>query len=86
MDNVIELAAWRQAKADEAKSTGDPAIRRLELAISRLEQETSARFERSEKLEPPVETELLAILGALASDLLDDAAERAERLAGQLAH
>jgi hypothetical protein len=84
MDNVIDLGAWRQAKPKAGAGSTDPAIRRLELAISRLERETSARFERSEKLDPPLETELLAILGALASDLLDEAAERAERLARRL--
>jgi hypothetical protein len=84
MENVIDLRAWRKAKVDEGSSPADPKIHRLELAISRLEKETAARFERSEKLEPPLETELLAILGALASDLIDDAADRAERLARRL--
>jgi hypothetical protein len=84
MDNVIELRAWRQARSKPGAGSTDPSIRRLEVAIARLERETAARFERSEKLEPALETELLAILGAVASDLVDEAADRAERLAAQL--
>jgi hypothetical protein len=84
MDNVIELRAWRQARSKPGPGSTDPSIRRLEAAIARLERETAARFERSEKLEPALETELLAILGAVASDLVEEATERAEKLAQRL--
>jgi hypothetical protein len=83
MDNVVDLGAWRQTR-DETEQAGEPDIRRLELAVSRLDAAASARLEEG-RLEATIETELLAILGALAADLVDEAAARAERLSKRLA-
>ena len=83
MGDVVDLQIWRGARAGEPEG-GDPDIRRLELAVSRLDQVASARLEEAGSLDASVETELLAILGALAGDLVDEAASRAERLARRL--
>jgi hypothetical protein len=83
MDNVVDLGAWRQIR-DEPGGTEEADIHRLELAVSKLDAAASARLEEG-RLEATVETELLAILGALAADLVDDAAARAERLSKRLA-
>jgi hypothetical protein len=73
---VIELADWREARES------DP-VRRLERAIARLE----TQLERgSGRIGPRVESELLAITGAVTAGLQDEAAERAERLAERLDH
>jgi hypothetical protein len=83
MADVVDLQTWRGARAAGPEGA-DPDIRRLELAVSRLDQVASARLEEAGRLDASVETELLAILGALAGDLLDEAASRAERLARRL--
>lgn len=76
MGQVVELAAWREAR------DRDP-VSRLERAIARLE----GRLERGTgRIGRRVEAELLAITGAMASGLPEEAAERAERLAERLDH
>ncbi len=76
MGRVIDLAAWRESREL------DP-VKRLERAISRLE----AQLERGTgRIGPRVESELLAITGAMTSGLQEEAAERAERLAERLEH
>jgi hypothetical protein len=73
---VIELAEWRDARER------DP-VARLERAIARLEKQ----LERgSGRIAPRVESELLAITGAVTAGLQDEAVERAERLAERLDH
>ena len=84
MGELIDLQSWRGASGQEPDG-GEGDIKRLELAVSQLDAVASARLEEAGRLEPTVETELLAILGALASDLVDEAAARAERLARRLA-
>jgi hypothetical protein len=81
MDTVVDLLQWRRSRRAE----GVDEVERLERAIQHLDSVASASLERAGPLEPWVETELLAILGALAADLLTDATVRAERLAGRLA-
>jgi hypothetical protein len=73
---VIELSEWREARER------DP-VARLERAIARLE----TQLERgSGRIGRRVESELLAITGAVTAGLQDEAAERAERLAERLDH
>ncbi|HEX9236954.1 MAG TPA: hypothetical protein VF972_11810 [Actinomycetota bacterium] len=84
MGDLVDLAEWRRTRAEDLTGT-DPGIRRLELAVAELDAAASARMDRSGRLERSVETELLAILGALAADLIEEASNRAERLAGRLA-
>jgi hypothetical protein len=64
----------------------DPeAMARLERAIDRLHDIVSRALLVRGRVEPRVETEMLAILGELAMDCVEDAAARAERLAQGLA-
>ena len=81
MDTVVDLLQWRRSRRAE----GVDEVERLERAIEHLDSVASASLEGAGSLEPWVETELLAILGALSADMLSDAALRAERLAGRLA-
>ncbi len=83
MDNVIDLLAWRERRPTE-EPEGRAAFERLERAVAKLDAAAGATLERRGRLGASVETELLAILGAIAGDLIEDAAKRAERLAGRL--
>jgi hypothetical protein len=64
------------------------AIDRLERAMHRIEgidgSPGGARLRRSRTFDPRVETELLAIVGQLSLGLVNDAADRAERVADEL--
>jgi hypothetical protein len=76
MGSVIDLVAWRDARER------DPASR-LERAIGRLERQLELG---SGRISRRVESELLAITGAVTAGLPEEAAERAERLAERLEH
>ena len=76
MGTVVDLREWRE------RHDRDP-MTRLERAIARLD----GLLQRgSGRLGHKVETELLAITGAVTAGLQDEAAERAERLAERLEH
>jgi hypothetical protein len=76
MGEIVDLRAWLERREH------DP-MTRLERAIARLE----GLLERgSGRLGGRVESELLAITGAVSAGLEDEAAERAERLAERLEH
>ena len=77
MGRVIDLRDWQEHRKH------DP-MTRLERAIARLEE--LLRRRGSGRLGPRVESELLAITGAVTAGLQDEAAERAERLAERLDH
>jgi len=73
---LIDLEAWRE------QHERDPVVR-LERAIRRLDRllgDGPGRIGRR------VESELLAITGAVTSGIAEEAAERAERLADRLEH
>jgi hypothetical protein len=76
MGDVVDLREWRQ------RHERDP-MTRLERAIARLD---GLLARGSGRLGERVESELLAITGAVTAGLEDDAAERAERLAERLEH
>jgi hypothetical protein len=80
MDSVVDLVQWRRSRVAEA----DDGVERLERAVRRLDELATARLEVAGPLEPWVETELLAIMGALGMDLFEEAAARANRLADRL--
>ncbi|MGA9161500.1 MAG: hypothetical protein WB297_11645 [Actinomycetota bacterium] len=77
MGSVIDLRAWRERRER------DP-MTRLERAIARLDG--LLRRSGSGRLGSRVESDLLAITGAVSAGLDDEAAERAERLAERLEH
>jgi hypothetical protein len=57
---------------------------RLDLAVQRLSPLVDRALEVGGRMEPRVETELLAIIGELTVGLIGEAAGRAERLAQRL--
>jgi hypothetical protein len=95
MGRVIDLAAWRHRSwmgrghdqdAEQAREEwprSSPSITRLERAIGRLDPLINGGTGR---IGPRVETELLAITGAVTAGRVEDAASRAERLAERLEH
>ena len=84
---VIDFEAWRRDHRLEFREVVDEVaqepLRRLERAIRRLE----ALLKRGTgRISSRVETELLAITGAVTAGRPGEAAERAERLAERLEH
>lgn len=76
MGAVIDLGAWLEQRER------DPVVR-LERAIRRLDRLLDGG---SGRIGSRVESELLAITGAVTAGLSEDAAARAERLADRLEH
>jgi hypothetical protein len=68
--SIIDLAGWRQEH--------EPEVLRLERAVQRLDEALADR--EREDVPPWVVTEVLAIQGCISMDLVDEAADRAERL------
>ncbi len=93
VSGIIDLIEWRRAR-DEAAAVSapsaeggspDPAVvARLDRAAERLFDLVSKALEVDGRLQPRVETELLAIMGELTVGLVSQAAVRAERLAKDL--
>jgi hypothetical protein len=77
MGTVISLDAWRDERARD-----DPAGR-LERAVERLDALLRAS-PSDRRAQADVERELLAITGAVSIGMLEEAAERAERLQERL--
>ncbi len=80
MGTVIDLTAFRDAR--EHAEGDDPSVSRLDRAMRRLE----SRVGSGAALHPRHETDLLAISGALALGMYEEAAERIERLAVRVEH
>ena len=76
MGELVDIRTWIQRRER------DP-MTRLERAIARLD---GLLARGSGRLGGRVESELLAITGAVTAGLDDEAAERAERLAERLEH
>jgi hypothetical protein len=94
MGTVIELDVWRRrrpridedARVDQGRQglwRRTVPLARLERAIGRLDPLINSGTGR---IGPRVETELLAITGAVTAGRVEHAATRAERLAERLEH
>jgi hypothetical protein len=83
MGAVIDLETWRRRRERLSNPSAPHPLSRLDAAIVRLE-----RLMRSGtgRLSGRVETELLAITGAVTAGRMPEAARRAERLAERLEH
>jgi hypothetical protein len=80
---VIQLGAWRERR--EAERAGPEAVERLERAISRLDGLLErVTGEAPKPADIRLETEMLAITGAISSGMVDRAAVLAEDLARRL--
>jgi hypothetical protein len=89
MGTVTDLRRWRAQRertaAAHAVVTVD-AVRRLERAVRRLDPALATVAAPDGTVDPRIETELLAITGAVSIGETDQALERAERLADRLEH
>jgi hypothetical protein len=77
MGTVISIEDWRNERLRE-----DPS-ERLELAVESLDTVMQASSP-GRLADPDVEREILAITGAVSLGMLEDAADRAERLRERL--
>jgi hypothetical protein len=92
MGTVVDLRDWRTRRdlrdrlrqpANDRRDGGRTPVPRLDAAVARLERLMRGGTGR---ISARVETELLAITGAVTAGRMDEAARRAERLAERLAH
>ena len=79
MGRVISIDRWLEERGRPQDEAETRDVARLERAVARLEP----LLERSDA-GAHLETELLAVSGAVSLGLLDEAARRAERLADRL--
>jgi len=85
MGTVIRIDEWRAGrKGFRPPVAHDASMERLEAAVRRLDSLTEKVLGRGERLDPPTETALLAIVGEVSMGLVDEAASRAEQLADRL--
>jgi hypothetical protein len=80
MSTVIDMEVFR---ARRGTATDDPAVQRLERTVELLDS-LLAHASVRKRIDTEVETELLAITGALSLGLCEEAAERAEALIARL--
>jgi hypothetical protein len=84
---ILDLEAWRLEHRLVVREVADEVpqqpLRRLEQAIRRLDGLVTRGTGR---ISSRVESELLAIMGAVTAGRPEEAAERAERLAERLEH
>jgi hypothetical protein len=83
MGEVVDLREWRRRHGRGATPGQHRPVPRLDAAVARLERVMRAGTGR---ISARVEAELLAITGAVSSGRVDEAAQRAERLAERLEH
>jgi hypothetical protein len=76
MGQIVDLEQWREERERDPVVRLERAVARLELLLERGPSRIGRR----------VESELLAITGAMSAGLQEEAAERAERLAERLEH
>jgi hypothetical protein len=82
MGQVIQLRDWQDRRRAEPAR---PPVVLLEQAVGRLDPAVT-RIAAAGPVDPRVETELLAITGAVAAGDTDEALRRARRLADRLEH
>ena len=82
MGDVIYLEERRRRR----RPSRADAIRRLEIAVGRLDPAVAGVASPDGAIDPRIETELLAITGAVSVGATDEAVHRAERLADRLEH
>lgn len=82
MGRVIDLSSWLE-RHDRHPAPPTEALDRLDRAVARLDP-LLQEVMRKGSPEHEIETELLAVTGALAVGFTDEAALRAERLSRRL--
>lgn len=95
MGEVVDLRKWREGLREDRQggwrrahegSVTHEAVSRLEQAVHRLDPAVSRVTTADGTVDPRVETELLAITGAVSLGRTDEASHRAELLADRLEH
>jgi hypothetical protein len=89
MGTIVDLGTWRRSKRlpeveHPREGSSEQGLARLDRAVERLYRLASQALDAGGSFEPPIETELLAIMGELTVGSVQDAADRAERLADRL--
>ncbi len=79
MGRVIDLQAWRHRRREQPAEPED-AVERLARAVERLDPLVARLTRGGRRSDRALETELLAITGAVWAGLPEEAAARAERL------
>jgi hypothetical protein len=82
MGQLIDLASWRATGRRTPGAARDP-LARLDLIVSRLDP-LMEEVKKGKRRDRFLETEILAITGALSLGMADEAADRAERLVARL--
>jgi hypothetical protein len=88
MGQVISIESWLQGRGQPEKGRRGPSapdVERLERAVARLEPLLDRMGAHPAGSGMDLETELLALSGAVSLGLYEEAADRAERLADRLA-
>jgi hypothetical protein len=80
MGRVISIDRWLEDRGRQHEEAESFDVARLERAVARLEP----LLEQATEAGVQLETELLAVSGAVSLGLFDEAAGRAERLADRL--
>jgi hypothetical protein len=82
--DVVQIAAWRKRRetAHPAGEAGE--VERLDRAIERLDGILERVIGRTPAPDPRLETDMLAITGAISAGMVDRAAVLAEELARRL--
>ena len=81
---VISIERWRREHPHQGAEPEAGAVERLERAVARLEPLLDSVGVHPAGSGVDVETELLALSGAVSLGMFDDAADRADRLADRL--
>jgi hypothetical protein len=84
-DSTAFTTVRRHPAFGQSAAADDLSVDRLDRAVQRLHALVSGALDACGRLQPRVETELLAIVGELTVGLTREAADRAERLADELA-
>src|SRR4051794_23465125 len=81
MAEIVQLGAWRERKQAERSA---PEVERLERAIARLDGILERVTGQKPAADSRLETDMLAISGAISAGMVDRAAVLAEELARRL--
>ncbi|MEX0755282.1 MAG: hypothetical protein WEA54_00795 [Actinomycetota bacterium] len=85
MGQVVRIDEWLQRRGRAGAALSE-ALARLERTVRRLDPAVRKAAGDDGSVDPRVETELLAITGAVHQGRADEALVRAERLADLLEH
>ena len=86
MGRVIRIDEWLKRRGRTHAAALSDALARLERSVRRLDPAVRRVAGDDGSIDPRIESELLAITGAVSRGRTDEALERADRLADLLEH